>query len=186
MCYANSTSSTSCHSAVHHDHLIIAGGNTSTDVNILDTFNNKWKTAQPLPSTASYRGVIAKDTMYLVGWDNQAVLQAHVPALISGAKSGVWGTVTNAPYYWSSPVTIGNTFLTVGGTDKSLGGNIANSIQLYNPNTSQWTRVGDLPEPMYNPCCIIQSSELYVLGFTSIGTISQSGHVHAAKLTVLH
>ena len=88
-------------------------------MNILDTFNNKWKTAQPLPRTASYRGVIVNDTVYLVGWDNQTVLRAHVPTLISGAKSDVWETVTNTPYYWSSPVTIGNTLLTVGGIQTS-------------------------------------------------------------------
>ena len=40
----------------YQDHLIVAGGcnsenNRILDVNILDTISNKWKTAQPLPST---------------------------------------------------------------------------------------------------------------------------------------
>ena len=100
----------------YQDHLIIAGGDNSNDdripdVNILDTFNNKWKTAQPLPSTASYHGVIVEDTMYLVGWDNQTVLRALAPAIISGAKSGVWETVIKCSvllviscHYWQHPL----------------------------------------------------------------------------------
>ena len=153
----------------YQDHLIVAGGQNSEknrvpDVNILDTTSNTWKTAQPLPSTDFYYTVLIDDTMYLVGLDTQTVLQAHVPTLISGAKFGVWETLPNTPYYHSSPVTIGNTLLTVGGSDKpSLAGNPTTSIQMYNPTTNLWTRVGDLPKPMDYPRCIITNSELFKL-----------------------
>ena len=76
------------------DHLIIAGGNNSERnapyVNILSTTSSKWKTAQPLPSTSEYYTVLIDDSMYLslVGRDTQTVIRAHVPTLISGAKSG--------------------------------------------------------------------------------------------------
>ena len=159
----------------YQDHLIVAGGcnsegNGILDVNILDTTRNKWKTAQPLPSTDSYMyyTVLTEDTLYLVGWDTRTVLRAHVPTLISGAKSDVWETLPNAPYYRSSPVTIGNTLLTVGGTDKPWGGSPTSSIQMYNPTTNQWTRAGDLPKPMDNPFCTIMNSELFVLGDLSV------------------
>ena len=152
----------------YQDHLIVAGGGNSEgnrvpDVNILDTTSNKWKTAQPLPSTDYYCTVLIEDTMYLVGWNTRTVLRAHVPTLISGAKSGVWETLPNAPYYDSSPVTIGNTLLTVGGMDKPWGGTPTTSIQMYNPTTNQWTRVGDLPEPVRYPSCIVMNSELFEL-----------------------
>ena len=152
----------------YQDHLVIAGGRNSEDnriphVNILDT-TKLWKTAQPLPSTDHYRAVLIQDTMYLVGQDTLTVLRAHVPNLISGAKSGVWETLPNAPYYRSSPVTIGNTLLTVGGTDKPWGGSPTSSIPMYNPTTNQWTRAGDLPKPMDTPFCTIMNSELFVLG----------------------
>ena len=104
----------------YQNHLIVvsgrnSGNNTIPDVNILDTTSNKWKTAQPLPSTDYYHTVLIEDTIYLVGWNTRAILRAHVPTLISGAKSGVWETLPNTPYYCSPPVTIGNTLLTVGG-----------------------------------------------------------------------
>ena len=154
----------------YQDHLIVAGGSNSEgeripDVNILDTTSNKWKTAQPLPSTDNYYTVLIEDILYLVGQSTQTVLRAHVPTLISGAKSGVWETLPNAPYYDSSPVTIDNTLLTVGGRDKLLGsgGNPTISIQMYNPTTNQWTRVGDLPEQVHRPRCIVMNSKLFEL-----------------------
>ena len=152
----------------YQDHMIVAGGVNSEDnriphVNILDTTSNKWKTAQPLPSTHNYYTVLIQDTLYLVGQDTQTVIRARVPTLISGAKSGVWEILPNAPYYLSSPVTIGNTLLTVGGSDKPWGGSPTNSIQMYNPTTNQWTRVGDLPKPVDYPICIIMNSELFEL-----------------------
>ena len=153
----------------YQDHLIVAGGlnskgNTIPDVNILDTTSNKWKTAQPLPITDDCYTVLIEDTLYLVGQDTLTVLQAHVPTLVSGAKSGVWETLPNAPYYRSSPVTIGNTLLSVGGGDGPiLDGEPTTSIQMYDSTTNQWTRVGDLPEPVDYPSCIIMNSELFEL-----------------------
>ena len=151
----------------YQDHLIVAGGynsenNRLPDVNILAT-SNKWKTAQPLPSTDDYHTVLIEDTLYLVGQDLKTALRAHVPTLISGAKSGVWEALPNAPSYSSSPVTFGNTLLTVGGSDKPLGGNPTTSIQMYNPTTNHWTRVSDLPEPVQYPKCIVMNSELFEL-----------------------
>ena len=152
----------------YQDHLIVAGGRNSEgngilDVNILDTTSNKWKTAQPLPNRDGYYTVLNEDTMYLVGQDTRTALRAHVPTLISGAK-GVWETLPYTPFYHSSPVTIGNTLLTVGGSDKPLFGNPITSIQMYSLTTNQWTKVGDLPKPMSNPYCIVVNSELYILG----------------------
>ena len=165
----------------YQDHLIVAGGyysenNIIPDVNISDTTSNKWKTAQPLPSIHYYCTVLIEDTLYLVGQYTRTVLRAHVPTLISGTESDVWETLPNALYYRSSPVTIGNTFLTVGGRDKPLGGNPTTSIQMYNPTTNQWTRVGDLPEPMSIPYCVIMNSELFVFHGQS---------VHVSTLTLV-
>ena len=170
----------------YQNHLIVAGGRNSdeewvSNVSALDTTSNKWKITQPLPRTEFYNRVLVENTLYLVGWDNQTVLRAHVPTLISGAKSGVWETVTNIPFQWSYPVTIGNTLLSVGG---SHSGNPTASIQMYNPTTNQWTKVGDLPEPMISLFCIAINSELYILYFSP--QVSPSVHVYASKLTIAY
>ena len=161
-------------------YLIVAGGSGSSgytpEVNILNTISDKWTSAQPLPRTDYYNAVLFQDTIYLVAKYSQTVLRAHVPTLISGAESGVWEILPNTPFYRSSPVTIDDTLLTVGGSDRAQGGDPTTSIQMYDPTTNQWTRVGDLPEPKSDPCCTIsfRSNELFVFG----------GQVYVATVTV--
>ncbi len=152
----------------YQNHLIVIGGRDSNDtriadVNILNT-SNKWITAEPLPRTDDYSTCLIGDTLYLVGQYTKEVFRAHVPSLISRASSGVWESVASVPFYRSSPIAIGNTLLTVGGSDEALGGNATSSIHLYDPTKDQWTQCGDLPEEMYSCHCIELSGKLCVLG----------------------
>ncbi len=152
---------------VYQNNLIVIGGCDSYgtrigDVNILNT-SNKWIAAEPLPSTDAYSTCLIGDTLYLVGQGTKEVFRAHVPSLISRASSGVWESVASVPFYWSSPIAIGNTLLTVGGSEASLRGNDTSSIHLYDPTKDQWTQCGDLPEKMCACVCIELSGKLYVL-----------------------
>ena len=152
----------------YQNHLIVAAGEPSDmdyefmpNVNILNTASNEWITAQPLPRTDHYYTVLIEDTIFLIGRHKNHVLRAHVPTLMSGAKSGAWERLRNVPYSFSSPIAIGNTLLTVGG---SLAGDPTSSIQMYNPITNQWTGVGELSESMSDCHCIVLSGQLFVLG----------------------
>ncbi len=168
---------------VYQNHLIVISGYDSNDtkiaeVNILNT-SNKWITAEPLPSTDDdYSTCLIRDTLYLVGQETKKVFRAHVPSLISQASSGMWESVTSVPFYWSSPIAICNTLLTVGGSVKERGGNAISNIHLYDPTKDQWTQCGDLPEEMYCCHCIELSGKLYVLGggigFTPISSVYTS------------
>ncbi len=154
---------------VYQNHLIVIGGydsnfTTIADVNILNTTSNKWITAEPLPSTDHYKTCLIGDTWCLVGQGTKEVFRAHVPSLVSRASSGVWESVANVPFYWSSPIAIGNTLLTGGGSEEALEGNDTSSIHLYDPTKDQWTQCGDLPEKMHACHCIELSGTLYVLG----------------------
>ena len=122
----------------YQNHVIVTSGRDSNgtliaDMNILNT-SNKWITAEPLPSTGLYSTCLIGDTLYLVHQCTKEVFRAHVPSLISRASSGVWESVVRVPFYWSSPITIGNTLLTVGGSKEP--GNIS-SIHLYDPTKDQ-------------------------------------------------
>ncbi len=160
----------------YQDHLIVIGGYDSNhselaDVNILNTTSNKWIAAKPLPSVDIYRTCLIEDTLYLVGQTRNKAFRTHVPSLISRAKSGVWKSIANVPFDWSSPVVIGNSLLTVGGSDDVSEGNATSSIHLYDPTKNQWTQCGDLPKPMENFHCIELSGKLYVLeGKTEINS----------------
>ncbi len=159
----------------YQNHLIVIGGADSNgariaDVNILNT-SNKWITAEPLPPTDDdYSTCLIGDTLYLVGQYTKEVFRAHVPSLISRASSGVWESVASVPFYWSSPIAIGNTLLIVGGSE-ALGGNATSSIHLYDPTKDQWTQCGDLPEKMNSCYCIELSGKLCVLGGCDRGLI---------------
>ncbi len=150
----------------YQNHLIFIGERDSNDtrivdVNILNT-SNEWITAEPLPSTdRHYSTCLIGDTLYLVGQVTKEVFRAHVPSLISRASSGVWESVASVPFYFSSPIAIGNTLLTMGGSEK---GNDTSSIHLYDPTKDQWTQCGDLPEEMNSCYCIELSGKLCVLG----------------------
>ncbi|XP_064397083.1 uncharacterized protein LOC135343962 isoform X2 [Halichondria panicea] len=165
----------------YQDHLIVIGGVDSNstdiaDVNILNT-SNKWITAEPFPRTNdSYNTCLIGDTLYLVGsLGTKEVFGAHVPSLILRASSGVWESVAKVPFYGSSPIAIGNTLLTVGGSkEKGLGNNTTSSIYLYDPTKDQWTQCGDLPEEMYCCHCIELSGKLCVLGGHRYLTIIRS------------
>ena len=162
----------------YQDHLIVVSGcnselNRIPNVNILDTTCNKWLVAEPLPTADCYSTLLIEDTLYVVGECTRAVLKAHLPTLISGIE-GVWESLLNTPCYWSSPVAFNNTLLTVGGSDKPRGGSLTTSIQMYDPDTTMWTVVGDLPEPMRYPRCIVINSALFVLGYSFVCTVYAS------------
>ena len=100
----------------YQDHLIVAGGENAeyrniADINILDLTIKKWNKSEPLSNIHTYHIVIYNETMYLVGEDTQTVLRAHVPTLISGAKSGVWETLPNTPYLTHLPSPLATTSL---------------------------------------------------------------------------
>ncbi len=156
---------------VYQNHLIIIGGydlsgTNIADVKILGTTSNNWITAEPLPCTRdNYITCIIGNTMYIVGQTTKKVFRVHVPSLISRASSGVWECVASVPFYWSSPIAIGNILLAVGGSDsEERGGNAISNIHLYDPTKNQWTQCGDLPEKMCTCYCIELSGKLYVLG----------------------
>ncbi len=172
---------------VYQDNLLVIGGLDSNetwiaDLNILDT-SNKWIAAEPLPSTDVYRSCLIGDTLYLVGQRTKEVFRAHVPSLISRASSGVWESVASVPFYRSSPIAIGNTLVTVGGSDEALGGNTISSIQLYDPTKDQWTQCGDLPEKMDGCHCIELSGKLYVLGGMRGSSIIRSVYTSIPSIT---
>ena len=159
----------------YQNHLIVISGYDSNgtriaDVNILNT-SNKWTTAEPLPSIDVYRTCLIGDTLYLVGQYTKEVFRAHVPSLISRASSGVWESVASVPFYNSSPIAIGNTLLTMGGSNERHGASATSSIHLYDPTKDQWTQCGDLLDKMCSCRCIELSGKLCVLGGSSIFTI---------------
>ena len=64
---------------------------------------------------------------------------------------------------WSTPLSISGALLAVGGVDK-FGAEVS-AIRLYQPDTGEWVKVGDLPTPRSEcTCAMIGARELLVAG----------------------
>ena len=160
----------------YQNHLIVAGDTHkwTADVYILNTTTNEWKMSEQLPYAGYYRTLLIENTIYLTfqfiyeneqsTMDQKPILRAHVPTLISGTPSGVWEVVTNSQYSHSSLITIGNTLLTVGGSNEQFTDSNTDSINLYDHTTNKWTKIGRLPEPISACHCVSLFGELFVLG----------------------
>ncbi len=171
--------------AEYQDYLVVIGGYDSNgtktaDVNILNTVSNKWIPAKPLPRGDVGRTCLFEDTLYLVDQYTKKVFRVHVPSLIS--QAGVWESVANVPFYWSTPVAIGKTFLAVGGSNEAIKDNATSSIYLYDSTKNQWGKCGDLLDEMYQCNCIKLSGKLYVLGTSESHSVYASELVHGSFL----
>ena len=147
--------------------LIVAGGRNDKNIRmcnvcILSTNLNRWITAQPRADY--YQTIVINDTLYLVGQETQSVLLGHVPVHLS-PSSMQWEDLTKTKCTCSSPITIGATLLTVGGTESDGEGLFdVSDIQMYNSCYNQWIEVSSLLEPMTELCCTVILGKLFLLG----------------------
>ncbi len=156
--------------------LVVAGGingSSLTTVEILNSSTKQWSTASPLPIRCyGLTPALVGDTLYLLGGNsglsspNKQMFSISLPALISHATSRApppaW-EVTNTDLTSSTAVSLHNSLLAVGGEDDQ--DRHSSAIRLYNPQTRQWAKVGDVPAALSScSCTVLSSGELLVLG----------------------
>ncbi len=162
--------------------LVVAGGydQSGSDlntVNILNSSTKQWITAAPLPA-ACYRlsPALVGDTPYLLGGlsggdiPSKQMFSTSISALISHATSSSRAPppnwyVTNTKLTRSAAVSLNNSLLAVGGKDDNR--KESSAIYHYNPQSKQWTKVGDVPSALSHFACTALTSgdsELMVLG----------------------
>ncbi len=96
------------------------------------------------------------------------MFRISLPALVSHAISTPrapppsW-EVTGTELTHSTAVSLHDSLLAVGGEDDQK--RRSSAIHLYNPQTRQWTKVGDVPAALSScSCTVLPSGELIVLG----------------------
>ena len=128
-------------------------------------------------STSGFRGT---DSVYCVS----------LPALISQAQS--WVSRESSHQEWkekrrlgiarSAPLSISGSLLAVGGRDITSCNDIT-AIHLYQPDTGEWVKVGDLPTSCSScTCAMIADGGILVAGGYSDGAISSSKTVDLALI----
>ena len=177
------TARSSCSAVVCKEWLIVAGGVSSgwralSSVVVMNTDTKQWHTGQPTPTPwDSMKTAIVGDMCYFMGgytstlsyrWTDR-VYCVSLPALISQAQSRVsrdpaWKEIRGLGIQLTTPLSISGSLLAVGGCDIVTNHDIT-AVHLYEPDTGEWVKVGDLPTQRHSCTCVmIADREILVAG----------------------
>ena len=171
------TPRSNCSAVAYKEWLVVAGGvgegwGDLSFVEVLNTDTKQWSAAPPTPTPWNgKKTAVVGDFCYFIGGlimgvSTNEVFRLSFPALLSQlnkrSDSEIWKEMPKLPVISSTPLSISGSLLAVGGRDKD---GAASGIHLYQPDTDEWVKVGDLPTPQWNcACTMLTDSELFVAG----------------------
>ena len=156
--------------------LLVAGGGGASftvlaTVELLNTSTNQWLAASSLPTPCgSLTSAIVDDHGYVVT-ESKQVYRVSLPDIVSqtvdqstASKSpALWRRLPDTPLRYSTAISLRGYLIAVGGRHDNLTS--STDIHLYQPESEQWTKVGDLPNTRYYcSCVVLPSGELLVAG----------------------
>jgi N-acetylneuraminic acid mutarotase len=157
--------------------LVVAGGcGWLSSVEVLNIDSRQWYAGPPTPTSFSQvRTATVGDVCYFMGRGSSStkVYSVSLPALISqlhlqdsrerGKQHQIWKEISGLQTTLSTPLSIRGSLLAVGGRDKDR--QAVTAIHLYQPDTGEWVKVGDLPTPRRNcTCAMIAEKVMFVAG----------------------
>ena len=183
-------------SAVGYQHyLIIMGGIAMgympfDSVEILDTRERKWYTADKLPWRVQMnKAICVDDTVVVMGgliWGRltKKIVSAPLLALISQAKSAnpengstsIWTELPKIPLYDMVPLSSQNKLLLVHGLTNRMmqfstpytpgydWRNLSSEVYMLDPSINKWVVLGKIPKSYRSVCVILPSGELFTAG----------------------
>lgn len=177
-----------CSTAVYSEWLIVAGGMSAdgragSSVEVMNINAKQWSICQPTPIPwHSMKAVVIGDMCYFMGgyvcttYNHNIIIGTDSAYCVSIlqllARSGpeAWKEIAGFGVRLSAPIAISGCLYAVGGSDR-LSLSDKSAIHLYNSDTGEWTRVGDLPAPRCNcTCAMLTDQEVFVAGGTQART----------------
>ena len=155
--------------------LLVAGGCDArvtplATVELFNTSTNQWLAASSLPTPCGLlTSAIVDHYGYLV-MNSKQVFRVSLPDIVSqtvdqstASKSPtLWCRLPDTPLRCSAAISLRGYLLAVGGSHDNY---TRTDIHLYQPESEQWTKVGDLPSARYYcSCVVLPSGELLVAG----------------------
>ena len=154
--------------------LLVAGGGAGyralATVELLNTSTNLWLAASSLPTPCSdLTSATINNLGYFVTASKQ-VYRVSLPDIVSqtvdqstASKSpALWRRLPDTPLSCSTAISLRGYLIAVGGRHDNR---TRTDIHLYQPESEQWTKVGDLPNARwYCSCVVLPSGELLVAG----------------------
>ena len=175
------TARSGCSAVVHNEWLVVAGGWSASNarlssVEVMNTNSKQWYAGPPTPIPWSYMktATVGDECYFMGGYDDDTgcitntVYSVSLSALTTGLNSStrdgqIWKEISGLQTTCSTPLSISGSLLAVGGKDKDR--KAVTAIHLYQPDTGEWVKVGDLPTPRYDcTCAMITDRELLVAG----------------------
>ena len=170
--------------------LLVAGGGDAratplATVELFNTSTNQWLAASSLPTPCSYlTSAIVDNYGYLVT-DSKQVFRVSLPDIVSqtvdqstSKSPTLWCRLPDTPLSCSTAISLRGYLLAVGGSHDN---HTRTDIYLYQPESEQWTKVGDLPNAReYCSCVVLPSGELLVAGGRESSVLC-SGRVDVAS-----
>ena len=170
---------------VHNEWLVVAGGRSTSvkmlsSVEVMNTNSKQWYAGPPTPIPwHSMKSATVGGESYFMGGCNATVLSTNtvysvsLSALTTGLNSStwkrqIWKEISGLQTTGSTPLSISGSLLAVGGMDKDR--KVVTAIHLYQLDTGEWVKVGDLPTPRWDcTCAMITDGEMVVAGGWSGG-----------------
>ena len=153
--------------------LLVAGGCADVrdlaTVELFNTSTNQWLAASSLPTPCSSMTSATINNLGYIVTHSKQVYCVSLPDIVSqtvdqstASKSpALWRRLPDTPLSCSAAISLRGYLIAVGG----YHGNTRTDIHLYQPESEQWTKVGDLPNARYYCCCVVlPSGELLVAG----------------------
>lgn len=151
----------------YQHYLIVVGGSeisrSIASVEILDTSRSQWHIAEPLPKPCSLtQFACVLDTLYVLG-SSSYLFRASISTLVSLATSKckaatpTWEMLPDIPFQCSGLVAYENSLIAID-SSKVIPG-----IHVYNADTNEWTRCGDLPTSLQVKLCVVLASKEFFI-----------------------
>ena len=153
--------------------LLVAGGYGASytelaTVELFNTSTNQWLATSSLPTPCGLlTSAIVDNYGYLV-MESKQVFRVSLPDIVSqtvnqstSKSPALWCRLPDTPLRCSTAISLRGYLLAVGGSHDST----RTDIHLYQPESEQWTKIGDLPNARYYcSCVVLPSGELLVAG----------------------
>ena len=154
--------------------LLVASGRGASHtvlatVELFNTSTNQWLATSSLPTPCGWlTSAIVDNYGYLVTHSKQ-VFRVSLPDIVSqtvnqstSKSPALWCRLPDTPLSYSTAISLRGYLLAVGGRHDNC---TRTDIHLYQPESEQWTKVGDLPNAReYCSCVVLPSGELLVAG----------------------
>ena len=155
--------------------LLVAGGRDAAGcvlatVELLNTSTNQWLAASSLPTPCGLLTPAIVDDHGYVVTDSKQVYRVSLLDIVAqtvdqstASKSpALWRRLPDTPLSHSTAISLRGYLIAVGGHHDNR---TRTDIHLYQPESEQWTKVGDLPNVRQHcSCVVLPSGELLVAG----------------------